>query len=68
MDGDEFFYSDGGNLIADVRFGPIANPADLEVRLKRIPGVVESGLFVGLATRAIVAGPGGVEYLEKPSG
>ncbi len=63
MDGDEFFYSDGGNLIVDVNFGPILNPGDLEAELKRIPGVVESGLFVGLATLAVVAGPGGIEYL-----
>ncbi|GIW35117.1 ribose-5-phosphate isomerase RpiA [Meiothermus sp.] len=63
MDGDEFFYSDGGNLIADVNFGPIVDPEGLEAELKRIPGVVESGLFVGLATLAIVAGPGGLEYL-----
>jgi ribose 5-phosphate isomerase A len=63
MDGDEFFYSDGGNLIVDVNFGPIANPEQLEVALKRIPGVVESGLFVGLASFAIVAGPEGLEYL-----
>lgn len=71
MDGDEFFYSDGGNLIVDVHFGPILNPAGLEAELKRIPGVVESGLFVGLASMAIVAGPEGLEYLggvPDPSG
>lgn len=70
MDGDEFFYSDGGNLIVDVNFGPILNPGSLEAELKRIPGVVESGLFVGLATLAIVAGPEGLEYfggLERPA-
>jgi len=63
MNGDELFCSDGGNLIVDVSFGPIDNPAQLEVELKRIPGVVECGLFVGLATMAIVAGPEGLEYL-----
>lgn len=66
MDGDEFFYSDGGNLIVDVNFGPILNPGSLEAELKRIPGVVESGLFVGLATLAIVAGPEGLVYLGSP--
>jgi ribose 5-phosphate isomerase A len=64
MDGEDFFYSDGGNLIADVNFGPIANPEQLELDLKRIPGVVESGLFVGLASLAIVAGPEGLEHLS----
>lgn len=66
MDGEDFFYTDGGNLIADVHFGPIANPKALELELKRIPGVVETGLFVGLATLAIVVGPEGVEYLSAP--
>ncbi|WP_027881668.1 ribose-5-phosphate isomerase RpiA [Meiothermus rufus] len=65
MDGEEFFYSDGGNLIADVRFGPIPDPARLEAQLKRIPGVVETGLFLGMATLAIVAGPGGLERLGR---
>ncbi|KIQ55034.1 ribose-5-phosphate isomerase RpiA [Meiothermus taiwanensis] len=66
MNGEDFFYSDGGNLIADIDFGPIAKPADLEAELKRIPGVVESGLFIGLATLAIIAGPEGLEYLGTP--
>ena len=65
MDGDEIFYSDGGNLIVDVNFGPIPNPVQLEAELKRIPGVVESGLFVGLATLAIVAGPEGLQRLGQ---
>ncbi len=65
MDGEEFFYSDGGNLIADVRFGPIPDPTRLEAQLKRIPGVVETGLFLGMATLAIVAGPGGLERLGR---
>lgn len=66
MDGHDLFYSDGGNLIVDVSFGPISDPGSLEAELKRIPGVVESGLFVGLATHAIVAGPDGLELLTKP--
>jgi len=65
MNGDDFFYSDGGNLIVDVNFGPIPHPERLEAELKRIPGVVESGLFVGLAKLAIVAGPEGLEYLSR---
>jgi ribose 5-phosphate isomerase A len=66
MDGDDLFYSDGGNLIADVSFGPISDPAGLEALLKRIPGVVECGLFVGMATHAIVAGPKGLKLLTRP--
>jgi ribose 5-phosphate isomerase A len=35
-----------------VNFGPIANPKDLDVQLQCIPGVIETGLFVGLANGA----------------
>lgn len=63
MDGDEVFFTDGGHLIADCRFGPIGDPWGLHKALLEIPGVVETGLFLGLATRALVAGPLGVEEL-----
>ncbi|WP_038057518.1 ribose-5-phosphate isomerase RpiA [Thermus amyloliquefaciens] len=63
MEGDEFYFTDGGHLIADVRFGPIGDPLGLHRALLEIPGVVETGLFVGLATRALVAGPAGVEEI-----
>lgn len=64
MDGDEFFFTDNGHLIADVRFGPIGDPLGLHRALLEIPGVVETGLFVGLASRALVAGPFGLEELR----
>ncbi|MFN3368054.1 MAG: ribose-5-phosphate isomerase RpiA [Thermus sp.] len=63
MEGDEFYFTDGGHLIADVRFGPIGDPLGLHKALLEIPGVVETGIFVGLATRALVAGPMGVEEI-----
>lgn len=63
MEGDEFYFTDGGHLIADVRFGPIGDPLGLHKALLEVPGVVETGLFVGLATRALVAGPMGVEEI-----
>jgi ribose 5-phosphate isomerase A len=40
--------SDNGNAIMDATFGPIKDPALLESQLKMIPGVVETGLFIGL--------------------
>ncbi len=40
--------TDNGNAILDSYFGEIAKPAELEVRVKMIPGVVETGFFVGL--------------------
>src|SRR5690242_11361026 len=41
------FITDGGNVILDCRFGPIADPADTERAINGIVGVVENGLFVG---------------------
>ena len=64
MDGDEFYYTDNGHLVAHVRFGPIGDPLGLHRALLEIPGVVETGLFVGLASRAFVAGPFGLEELR----
>ncbi len=55
------FVSDGGHYILDCAQGRIADPAGLDRALKAIPGVVETGLFIGLAERAIFAGPAGVE-------
>jgi ribose 5-phosphate isomerase A len=47
--------TDQGNLLLDVRFAEIADPAGLERDLKMIPGTLENGLFVGLARRVLVA-------------
>lgn len=52
--GDEPFRTDNGNFVADCAFGMIADPERLAARLNQIPGVVEHGLFVGLASRVIV--------------
>ena len=59
------FRSDGGNFILDCHFGPIAEPDRLERELVQIVGVVEAGLFVGMAGVALVAGPGGVQQLNR---
>ena len=58
------FVTDGGHHIVDASFGRIADPVALSDALLRIPGVVEHGLFTGLATRAIVAGDSGIEIVE----
>jgi ribose 5-phosphate isomerase A len=60
----EFFVTDSGNYIADCAFGEIAEPEALADVLEMIPGVVEHGLFLGIADLAIVAGPSGVQILE----
>lgn len=46
--------SDSGNLIMDVNTGPISDPAALARELDAIPGLVEHGLFIGMATNAVV--------------
>jgi len=56
--------TDEGLYILDCRFGPIADPGRLARELKGILGVVEHGLFVGLAKQAIVAGQDGIEILK----
>jgi ribose 5-phosphate isomerase A len=63
--GDAPFITDQGNLILDCAFGSIPEPEVLAFSLKRVPGVVEHGLFLGLADLAIVAGSGGVRALRR---
>lgn len=59
------FVTDSGNFILDCAFGSIPEPEALDEALKLIPGVVENGLFLGIADAAIIAGPGGVTMLER---
>jgi ribose 5-phosphate isomerase A len=57
------FRTDSGNYVYDVKSGPIASPHELDVTLKTIPGVVETGLFCGRADVVIVARADRVEQL-----
>jgi ribose 5-phosphate isomerase A len=57
------FVTDGGHYILDCSLGSIAEPDALSQSLSPIPGVVEHGLFIGLARAAIIAGAEGVEVL-----
>ncbi len=57
------YRTDGGNLILDCDFGPIQDPADLDCRLRRLVGLVETGLFVGRTDSVHVAGPAGQRLL-----
>ena len=67
-DSDQPFQTDGGNYILDCTFGPLADPAELENSLSNTVGVVESGLFIGMADLAFVAGANGVETLIRSTG
>ncbi len=62
----EPFVTDQGNYILDCQFGPIADPAVLARQLCDRAGVVEHGLFIGLASMVIVGKPDGVEILTPP--
>jgi ribose 5-phosphate isomerase A len=57
--------TDSGNFILDCAFGQIEDPEALDEALRLIPGVVENGLFLGIADAAYIAGPSGVEALER---
>ncbi|HLH90232.1 MAG TPA: ribose-5-phosphate isomerase RpiA [Xanthobacteraceae bacterium] len=59
------FVTDGGHLLLDAALERIPEPAALASALVAIPGVVEHGLFIGLAQMAIVAGADGVRILER---
>ena len=57
------YVTDGNNYIFDCSFGKIEDPESLDEALKFIPGVVENGLFLGIADAAVIAGPGGVDMI-----
>ena len=59
------FVTDSGNTILDCSFGPIGNTAELAAALSTRAGIVEHGLFLGLATDLIVAGREGIRHLTR---
>ncbi|MET3612927.1 ribose 5-phosphate isomerase A [Rhizobium aquaticum] len=59
----ETFMTDGGHYIFDASFGRIPDAEALSNRLHAIPGVVEHGLFINLASAAVIAGPAGARML-----
>ncbi len=61
MTGSQPFVTDGGHFILDASFGRIPDTRALSDALHAIPGVVEHGLFIGLASAAVIAGDDGIE-------
>jgi ribose 5-phosphate isomerase A len=61
------FKTDQGNLILDCHFGPISDPVHLAARLNERAGIVEHGLFLGLATDVIVASGQEIRHLKGES-
>ncbi len=60
------YTTDQQNLILDCAFGPISNPAELARILESRAGIAAHGLFLGLATDVVVAGPSGARWLKRP--
>jgi ribose 5-phosphate isomerase A len=59
------FVTDGGHWIIDAHLGRIADAPHLAQSLASIPGVVEHGLFIGLASTAMLAGSRGIRVVER---
>ena len=62
----DVFVTDEGNWIMDCTFAPIQDLQRLSDRLARRAGIVDHGLFIGLATDLLVAGAHGVEHRTAP--
>lgn len=59
------FVTDGGHWIVDARLGEIPDAPRLAALLSPIPGVVEHGLFIGLASTVVLAGSQGIRVVER---
>lgn len=59
------FVTDNGNVILDCALGDIREPLKLSIQLSCIPGVVDHGLFIGIANKAYIAMAGGVAELDR---
>jgi len=64
-DGSGPFVTDNGNYVLNVEFGVINNPSQMDRTLRSIPGVIETGLFLGMANMAYVGTKTGVKVLRK---
>jgi ribose 5-phosphate isomerase A len=62
--GDAPYLTDNGNLVVDTAFPPIADPAMLDAAVRAIPGVVDTGLFLGMASEVIVGETDGARVLS----
>ena len=65
VQGGRLFVTDNGNNILDCQIGPITDPRKLDSDIRDIPGVVGTGLFLGVATRVLVGAPDTFALLEE---
>jgi ribose 5-phosphate isomerase A len=61
------FQTDGGNRIVDCSFEGLDDPADLDRRMRQIPGVFETGLFLGLCDTVVVGREDGADLFDRPA-
>jgi len=59
------FNTDSGNVIYDCAFGAIQNASKLAAAISAVPGVVEHGLFIGMATTLLIAADGEIEVIDR---
>jgi ribose 5-phosphate isomerase A len=59
------FITDEGNFIYDCAFGPLADAEELAAELRARTGIVEHGLFLGMADDVIIAGQNGLRHLQR---
>lgn len=64
----EAFVTDEGNFIYDCDFGPIPDSEELAAELRSRTGIVEHGLFLGMADDLIIASPDGLRHLQRDRG
>ena len=62
------YHTDCGNWILECNFGAIERPHALAEKIKGRAGVVEHGLFLGLASDVVIAGPGGIRHIKRGEG
>jgi ribose 5-phosphate isomerase A len=60
------YLTDNGNVILDTTFDPIRDPAKLDAAIRKIPGIVDDGFFLGMADLVLIGDEGGVREL-RPS-
>jgi ribose 5-phosphate isomerase A len=63
LSGAQPFVTDNANVILDLKIGALADPAGLELQLRRIPGIVGTGLFLGMADEVLIQHDDRVETL-----
>lgn len=67
VEGDVPFTSDGGNYILDCVVAPIVDPRALDLTIRSIPGIVDTGLFLGMADVVLIGDADGVRELRRPT-